>query len=649
MSGLATVDYAALAWEADGTPRSLQFDDIYFSRDGGLAESTYVYLHGNELPARWPTHFAQHDAFQLFEAGFGTGLNFLLTLRAFLAESPLRAENPLFSANKRAGKRLRYVAVEQFPLRHTDLQRALSAFPELAPFAAELLAQYPVALRGWHSLCFANQQVELLLIFDDIANTLPALRQSDWRFDAWYLDGFAPARNAGMWAEALWPAIATLSRAGATASTFSAAGAVRRGLQSAGFAVEKTAGFGRKRDMTRARFVAPISVSISTPISTTVTTTTLPPGSASHNVVVVGAGIAGAAAARALAERGLQVTVLESGDAPGGTLHSHDTALASPRWSRDHNVCSRFQLAGFLQLQRWAEQLSAESPQPLILQRDVLTLLDADQCEREQQVLTELGLMGEWVEWLDADAASAAAGIPLSCQAVRHRLALAVAPSALCQALLNHANIQLHVGITLTRFDAGEQAVSLLLQDGRQWHADALVMATGCDSRRWFPHWPLRPVRGQSTLLAATAQSDKLKLPLRFGGYLTPAHHGRHTLGATYDGGVFDPAIRAQSQQQNLAALARQLPTLADVWQQAPLQGDVGHRLVMPDRAPLVGAHPLQPRLWLTLAHGSHALMTACAAGQLLAAQMTGAPAPFPADLLRAVSPARVVDHFTAS
>ncbi|MFN4290444.1 MAG: FAD-dependent 5-carboxymethylaminomethyl-2-thiouridine(34) oxidoreductase MnmC [Permianibacter sp.] len=630
MAGLATVDYAELEWEADGTPRSRQFNDVYFSRDGGLAESTYVYLQGNGLPARWPGHFQHHDAFHVFEAGFGTGLNFLLTCQAFL-------DNVVT-----AGKRLRYVAVERFPLRRDDLARALTYFPSLAKLADALLVQYPPGLRGWHALHFADRRIELVLQLDDIAESLPALCQTDWRFDAWYLDGFAPARNQTMWAESIWPAIAMLSRSGATAATFSAAGAVRRGLQSAGFSVQKMPGFGRKRDMTVARLENSLSPS------------TYPnPLSPIRQVTVLGAGIAGAATARVLAERGLQVSVLDAHQAIGGTLRHHAVALASPRWSRDHNPRSQFQLLGFLHLQRWVDKLHHAkchgADASLVQHRQVLTLLTNEEAAREQAVLMELGLLGEHAEWLDASQASTVAGITLEHAAVLHRLALALDPAALCRALLDHPRITLQLGIKLMQFAGNLEHCTLQLRDGDALTTDALVIAGGADCRTLLAPLPLRPVRGQSTELPATSFSQALRLPLRFGGYLTPAQNGWHTLGASYDGGQFDPTLRDSSQAGNLDTLAWAAPALATAWRQAPLRGDVGHRLVCPDRSPLIGAHPVQPRVWLHVGHGSHALMTACAGAELLSAQLLAEPASVPPTLQRAVSPARFRHHFPAS
>jgi tRNA 5-methylaminomethyl-2-thiouridine biosynthesis bifunctional protein len=633
MSGLATVDYADIEWESDGTPRSRQFNDVYFSRDGGLAESCYVYLQGNAIPERWSTHFATTSAFHLFEAGFGTGLNFLLTCRAFLA---------MLATAPRSTARLRYVAVERYPLRKSDLQKALAFFPELAELADALLRQYPPGLRGWHSLTFAEQRVELLLLFDDITDALPALQQTDWRFDAWYLDGFAPARNEAMWADQLWPAIQRLSRGDATASTFSAAGEVRRGLQSAGFQVEKIAGFGRKRDMTRARLLSVNSSLYHTVQSPTDDTRPAMPA------LIIGAGIAGAATARMLAARGVAVTVIDQQHTAGGTLRQHDTALASPRWSRDHNLRSRFQLAGFLQLLRWAETLG-NAHHSIIQQRTILTLLEDTEREREWTVLSELGLLGEFAEYLEPGAASERAGVMLRHHAVQQQLALTVSPQVLCEALLQHPLIDRQQGHAVKTFQCTSNGVSIALDDNRTLTGSELILACGADSLQWLGGFPLRPVRGQNTPLPATTSSATLKQPLRFGGYLTPALNGTHNLGASYDGGVWDPTLRAESQQQNLDALAWAVPELAASWSDLPVQGEVGHRLVTADRSPLIGAHPIQPHLWLNLAHGSHALMTACIGAQVLVSQILGEPESVPAEQLRAITPARFRRHLTAN
>lgn len=215
---------ASILWRDGGVPVSARFDDPYFSLADGLAETGHVFLSGNDLPARF------RDGFAVAELGFGTGLNFLATLRAWRAAG--------------APGCLTFTSFEAFPMAAADRALALSAFPELAAEAGELAA----ALAGG-DMAFAGG-VELRLIPGDARETLP-----HWsgRADAWYLDGFSPAKNPELWEASLLAEVARHTAPGGTAATYSAAGFVRRGLEAAGFTVTRAPGFGRKRHMTRAR------------------------------------------------------------------------------------------------------------------------------------------------------------------------------------------------------------------------------------------------------------------------------------------------------------------------------------------------------------------------------------------------------------
>lgn len=220
---------AELDWGADGVPRSGVFGDVYFSVADGLAETHAVFHAGCNLPAAWEN--TQH--FTIAELGFGTGLNFLATWQ-------------LFNATQREGQHLHYISTEGFPLTLADATRALSHWPELQPLATQLLAQWPLALRGVQRLCFPN--VTLTLWLGDVAETLP---QMEFTADAWFLDGFAPSKNPAMW-EGIYQHLARLSRSGTRAATYSVAVAVQRGLAAAGFIIEKVPGFGRKRERLQA-------------------------------------------------------------------------------------------------------------------------------------------------------------------------------------------------------------------------------------------------------------------------------------------------------------------------------------------------------------------------------------------------------------
>jgi tRNA U34 5-methylaminomethyl-2-thiouridine-forming methyltransferase MnmC len=210
---------AELEWRDGDIPVSQRFDDPYFSLQGGLDETRHVFLAGNDLPARFA------DGFRVAELGFGTGLNFLATLMAWRASG--------------IGGRLHFTSFEAYPMAADDLARALAPFAGLLPT---------------HILTERSQADDFALevIAGDARATLPAW---DGRADAWYLDGFSPAKNPELWGADLMQAVSDHTAKGGTAATYTAAGHVRRSLQLAGFSVERVAGFGRKRHMTRARLM----------------------------------------------------------------------------------------------------------------------------------------------------------------------------------------------------------------------------------------------------------------------------------------------------------------------------------------------------------------------------------------------------------
>ena len=213
---------AKIAWR-DGVPVSLCYDDPYYSFDDGLSESTHVFLDGNDLPAR------MRPGFHVAELGFGTGLNLLLALRAARATGALP---------------LRYTGFEAHPLSPGDMAAALSAFPALAADAAALVAWWAEGPE------VRTTELEATVIIGDARDTLPLWRG---RADAWFLDGFAPARNPELWSDALMAEVAHHTAPMGTLATYTAAGHVRRALDAAGFDVSPRPGFGRKRHMTTAR------------------------------------------------------------------------------------------------------------------------------------------------------------------------------------------------------------------------------------------------------------------------------------------------------------------------------------------------------------------------------------------------------------
>ena len=220
---------ADIEWRDSGVPVSNQFDDPYFSLDNGLEETRHVFLIGNALPERFC------DGFHIGELGFGTGLGFLTAVQAWLASGTKGHMN--------------FTSFEAFPMTDLEMARALSAFPELANLAAPLVRHWG----GAQPIEYAPN-ITLNVIMGDARETLP---QWHGKADAWFLDGFSPAKNPELWTTELMQAVGNHTATGGTAATYTAAGFVRRGLSDAGFEVQRIKGYGRKRHMTVAKFGVP--------------------------------------------------------------------------------------------------------------------------------------------------------------------------------------------------------------------------------------------------------------------------------------------------------------------------------------------------------------------------------------------------------
>ena len=207
-----------LEWRDSGVPVSVRFDDPYYSLDDGVAETQHVFLAGNDLPARFV------DGFHIAELGFGTGLNFLVTLAAWRASG--------------VPGTLHFTSFEAYPLDIAEMQRALAAFDGLPSDVFD--QSFPEHLRG--------PDFELRVVIGDARQTLAGW---DGRADAWFLDGFSPAKNPELWGADLMAQVGAHTATGGTVATYTAAGFVRRALTDAGFRIERVTGFGRKRHMTR--------------------------------------------------------------------------------------------------------------------------------------------------------------------------------------------------------------------------------------------------------------------------------------------------------------------------------------------------------------------------------------------------------------
>jgi tRNA 5-methylaminomethyl-2-thiouridine biosynthesis bifunctional protein len=610
----------------DAPPYAPDFGDVYHARAGALAQARHVFLGGNALPQRWQSR----ARFVILETGFGLGHNFLATWAAW-REDPQRCE------------RLWFVSIDRHPPVRDDLARAHAASP-LPALARELVAAWPPLTPDLHTLAFDGGRVMLRLAFGDVAAWLPQLVLDA---DAFYLDGFAPDRNPAMWDARVLKALAGRAAPGATAATWSVARDVRDRLAGAGFVVERAPGFGGKREMTVARYAPAF----------TPRRARAPGREAPREAVIVGAGLAGTAAAQALAASGWAVTVLERRAQPAAEASGNAAGLFHGSIAPDDGVPSRALRAAALEAVRVYAPLLREGvvtgAAGGLLQRVEDLTLDAMHAR-----LARLGLPADYAQALDAPAASAHAGIAVDGPAWWFPGGGWLAPPTLVAHGLAHPRVTLRTGAAVHALRAHGDGWQLLDADGRALaHSRTVVLANAHDAARLLGRsdWPLRSSRGQVTQLdaATAAHLPRPRVPLAGDGYAIALPDGGLLCGATRHAGDADPSLRASDHAYNLERL-RRLTGAVPAVDVVALTGRVGWRLAVPDRLPLVGAVPVAgavaarvrdvPRLeglFVCTAFGSRGITWAPLAGALVAAWAAGEPFPLDAHGIDALDPAR--------
>ncbi len=602
------IDHEPLQHDADGHPYSARYDDVYSSRAGAAGQARAVFLAGCgllEAPRAWDGR----RQFVVLETGFGLGTNFLATWQAW-RDDPGRPAM------------LHYVGIELHPL-HADALHQSCVDPALQPLAAQLARAWPAPRRGLHPLLFDGGRVRLTLALGDVAQMLPQLELGA---DAIYLDGFAPERNPAMWQPAVLGALGRLARPGARLASYTVARAVRDGLRDAGFEVQRLPGFGGKAQRLQASYAPRWTRRGAEPRAAL-------PAHAQRRALVIGSGLAGAATARALAARGWETVVLDSGAPrlPAGLAHL--------RPSRDDNLLARLSRCGLAWLRTalpaavgdcWIDGgiLMAEpgsAPLP-----DCGPQLHCGGAISEGGVAAASGLIDAWLA--EAAATPRQATVQRLRQAGGGWDALGVDGMVLAQA---------PCVVLANALDAPR------LLRASDLHGDALPLRGQRGQGFVLPEGALPALRG----LRRGVMAQTYAMPL-------PAAPQSSFVGATYE----DAESAVLDATEVWAHIAEGLLPLTGPLAPAPPAGAqlfAGMRAVGPDRRAAIGAWPdldalhkpqAPPRAWpavpglyLHAALGSRGLVMATLGAQLLAAQIEGEPAPLERDLLDALSPARFV------
>lgn len=616
---------AAITWLDDGTPFAPDFGDVYHARVGAAEQARHVFLAGNGLPERW----RDRADFTVAETGFGLGGNFLATWQAWLDDD-------------RRPSRLHYVAVEAHPPDARELQRAHATAP-WARLADELVAAWPLAVPGVHALRLHGGAVRLTLALGDVQRVL---RQLVFRADAIYLDGFAPDRNPAMWDGSVIKALAGRAAPDATAATWCVVRPLRDALRTAGFPCERVPGIGGKREVLRARHV---------PFRATSPT----PEARDRRALVIGAGLAGAASARALAERGFEVQVLEAAPAAATASSGNPAGLFHATVHADDGPYARLFRHAALHLQRELSQLTPGAVNGA--RQGLLRLEKSLPLPAMQSLLQRQGWPLSLVRALPADEATALAGVPVDWPCWHFPGDGWLSPGDWVRQALGHPRCRLRTGQRVAWLQASAGLWQALGDDGQPL-AEAPHVVLACAEQvapllggLGLQAPDLQRNRGQVTWTTEASLAPPLQLPLAGEGYAIPLPAGGLLCGATTTGdeGGEPSAVERRANLQRLQRL-----TGGSIDEDHPAwQSRVGWRVSTPDRLPLAGPVadlppgataperlvqvPRRRGLHLLAGLGSRGVTLAPLLGELVAARIAGTPWPLEQRLADAVDPAR--------
>lgn len=603
------MQYASLQWDHADAPRSVVFDDIYFAQSNGRKETEHVFMQGCHLPQDWQ----QRAQYTIAETGFGSGLNFLHCWQRFLATSL-------------SSSRLTFISVDQYPLHPDDLVRVQARFDsELAPFAQQLQARYPLPVAGWHAIRFGR--VNLLLGWGD-ASALYA--DFDAQVDAWFLDGFSPAKNPQLWTPALYQSIARLSKPGAKIASFTAAGHVRNGLEAVGFTLARRQGFAHKRHCISGSFSAADAVCSSFGTR------------APSNIIIIGGGLSGCALAHALSGGDARVTLLEKAATSATGASGNPAAVLYPQLTQDKRPSAAFSHLGYAHTLRLLPQFPALRSGIDYGQTGMLkTPKDAKDAQRLLGCNTTLGYAQDVVRYINADEASEYLGHALKTGGAWYPHGCWINPAALCRAMLDEAEVSVEYQKKVIALQQEARGWLLRCDDGSHYEAECVILAAAQDCIDLYPHthWKMRKTAGQISWIPTAQITKPLRAILCHHGYVIPQSEG-HMIGATYDHDDFTLAVTEANHQRNKETLQKTLPAFLTQVDLSQWQGRSAIRATSFDRMPYLGK--IAQGLYVSTAHGSRGLLSAPLGAEILAAEIEGRPLPLARHLRKALHCARL-------
>ena len=668
-----------LRYQTDGSPYATQFKDIYFDSESGYQQSEHIFIYGNNITHRLQQ---QNDTFVIAETGFGTGLNFLLTLQAY---HKLQQKKPSMNLPK-----LTFISVEKYPLSKAQLTQSLQALPQLRYFADLLCAQYPKAGKidnnsQTYSLDFFNNQVKLTLITQDATQGLSSIKSTNTGVvDAWYLDGFSPAKNPEMWSEALFVQIARLSKSQATIATFTVAGLVKRHMQKVGFRTQKNNYIGNKHEMLTGVFQQNPHTKKGYQLRTTITKP--------QHVSIIGGGIASACAALALTKQGIKVTLYCKDNSLAQGASSNAIGAIYPLLHQQADDISSFYQQAFWRAKDFYNNVIEQGFNFPHQWCGILEIAYKTSLIKRQQKFTELATWPtELIHGVDAKQASEIAKITLPYGGLFMPNAGWISPQHAVNQIINVAKttgrLRVENNVFVSKINAKPEtnktnSANMASSHQKNWQlvtnkgefdASVIVFCGGADMIEFdcLAQLPFSSVQGQVTNMKTNNRIKKLATVVCHKGYLTPHHNHVHGIGATFNKDCKRTTITPEEDQFNINMLSSCLPELSNAigWSTKDIASSKSRlRCMTPDHMPMVGAMPdiakhidTYPHLakdknwpynqvapvienvYLMMGFGSRGLCSAPLAADILTADLCGTPYPVDNNMLFNLSPNRFI------
>ncbi|WP_286262660.1 bifunctional tRNA (5-methylaminomethyl-2-thiouridine)(34)-methyltransferase MnmD/FAD-dependent 5-carboxymethylaminomethyl-2-thiouridine(34) oxidoreductase MnmC [Thalassotalea atypica] len=583
-----------VTFRADGSPYSSLFDDIYFDTDSGYQQSDTVFIQGNKILTRLlqykdaiKTSRPKSRTFTIAETGFGTGLNLLLTLKTYQAAINQVSIDVLPT--------LDFISTEKYPLSLEQLKQSLVILPELGELTEQLLAQYPKDIDSVQTqpirCTFLDGKVTLQLFIGDATTCFEQISTQQGLVDAWYLDGFSPAKNPDMWHDALYQQIARLSKPQATLSTFTVAGKVRRGLKNVGFRLEKQDADTQKQEVLTGflqqhqlhRHGYKVRPAISKP----------------QHVAIIGGGIAAACAAYSLTQKGVKVTLYCKDEKVAQGASSNAIGALYPLLHQQADEISLFYQRAFWHARAHYDELLDKGFDFEHQWCGLLEVSYKDTLSKRQQQFEQLSTWPKsLIHSVDAKTANKIANIPLNMGGLFMPEAGWISPPTLVKATFDAAKTTGRL-----RIQNRTHIKELVQQDNNKWRLIAddeefnesiVIFCGGAEGIKLntIDTLPLSSVRGQVSNVNTSAATKGLATVICHKGYLTPENKGIHCIGATFTKNSNDTLASKEDDEFNLNMLHRCLPKLTS-WSLDDVRASKARlRCMTPDHLPMVGAMP---------------------------------------------------------